>query len=232
MVTAKKDKPNPTTRKERERLEHRRQILESAERVFVCKGYHTATVDEIARDAEFAAGTIYNFFESKEDLYIRVIEKVVREFIDLFESAVAAKKTPTEAIAALIRLKLTHFEAHRGFFRVLFETSPASRVDPSEMFHRNCADWRNKYITTVSEIFKCGIKNGEFHDLDPLYMTLCFEGIMHAFMSYWSWQEPDEPLDVRIEKLTETFVGRIRIEPGSAPRPTKKAGGTTPKRKK
>ena len=62
------------TRKERERERHRREMLEAAERVFVRKGYHDATVEEIAQEAEFAVGTLYNFFKGKDDLYARVVE--------------------------------------------------------------------------------------------------------------------------------------------------------------
>jgi len=56
------------SRRDRERERHRQEILEAAERVFVREGYHAATVEAIAREAEFGIGTIYNFFQSKEDL--------------------------------------------------------------------------------------------------------------------------------------------------------------------
>jgi TetR/AcrR family transcriptional regulator len=212
MAAAKKSETATLTRKERERLEHRREILEAAERVFVRNGYHEATVGVIAKEAQFAAGTLYNFFKNKEDLYVNVIDKVIREFMDLFEPRVAVTQDPVAAIGELIRLRLTHFEEHRGFFRVLFETSPGRRVDPAKSFHPDSQNLRNHYLETVSGIFQRGIQQKQFEALDPLYMTLCLEGVINACISYWAEREPEEPLETRIEKMTETFVGRIRKE--------------------
>ena len=198
-------------RKERERQIHQREILEAAERVFVRKGYHFATVDEIAEDAEFAVGTIYKFFPSKEELYLHVVEKIAREFMELFEPDVLGKSNADEAIGALIKLRLSHFEDHRGFFRVFFETSPGSRIDPARALPNDCAKLYDQYISTVSGLFEKGVKEGSFENLDPLYLTLCLEGIINAFVSYWAKREPAEPLEVRINKLRDAFLGRIHL---------------------
>ncbi len=56
------------SRKEREYLRRRQEILSAAEEVFSEKGYVSATIDEIAQRSEFAVGTIYRFFEKKADL--------------------------------------------------------------------------------------------------------------------------------------------------------------------
>ena len=124
------------SRKERERQAHRREMLEAAERVFVRKGYHGATVEEIAQEAEFAVGTLYNFFKSKEEMYAEVIRKIAEDFQDVFERQVLTRDRPQEAIGALIELRLKYFDDHRGFFRVFFETSPGSRIDPSRALVR------------------------------------------------------------------------------------------------
>ncbi len=74
-------------RKERERLAHRREIIGAAERVFARNGHRGSTVEQIAQEAEFAVGTLYNFFKSKEELYEEVLASLV-------EQAVAAGVAP------------------------------------------------------------------------------------------------------------------------------------------
>ena len=199
------------TRKERERERHRREILEAAERVFVRKGYHLATVEQIAHEAEFAIGTIYNFFRTKEDLYSQVIQKIAADFMSVFEQKVLIKSEPTEAIAALIELRLTHFEEHRGFVRVFLETTPGSRLDPARAFPPSCAEIYDRYIESVSQLFERGVGDGSFDKLDPLYLTLCLEGIINAFMAYWSRRPPSEPLAVRVEKMKHAFLSRLQF---------------------
>jgi len=198
------------TRKERERERHRQEILKAAERVFVRKGYHDATVEEIAQEAEFAVGTIYNFFKGKDDLYARVIEGIAQDFMLQFEAKVLSRVDPEQAIAALIELRLTHFEDHSGFFRVILETTPASRVDPTRAFPEECAVVYDRYVGTVTEIFRRGISQRTFDEADPFYFTLCLEGIINAFVAYWSKREPSEPLPVRVEKMKREFLERIK----------------------
>jgi len=202
-----KQKPS---RKERERERHRREILEAAERVFVEKGYHEATVIEIAEEAEFAVGTLYNFFDGKADLYAHVVEGLAHGFMESFESEILTKDDPEEAIAALIELRLSQFEEHRGFFRVFFDASPGSRLDPASALPTECAGIYDQYVEAVGDIFGRGVKEGIFDELDPLYLTLCFEGIINAFVAYWSRREPSEPLETRIEKMKAAFLGRVR----------------------
>jgi len=198
------------SRREREHEAHRRELLEAAERVFVRKGYHGATVEEIAHEAEFAVGTLYNFFKGKEDLYVHVIEKIAQNFTGQFEQEVLSIEGPEEAIASLIELRLTHFEDHRGFFRIFFEAAPGSRLDPAGALPDNCAGWYERYMEAVIEIFRRGVSQRVFDESDPLYLTLCLEGIVNAFVAYWSKREPTEPLAVRVEKMKREFLGRIK----------------------
>ena len=62
------------TRREREKLRHRDEILAAAETLFAQKGFHGTTVEEVAARAEFAVGTVYNFFPSKDDLYRSLLQ--------------------------------------------------------------------------------------------------------------------------------------------------------------
>ena len=198
------------TRKERERERHRREIMEAAERVFVRKGYYAATVEEIAHEAEFAVGTLYNFFKSKDDLYACMVEKIVHDLIKLFEERVLNEPDPESAIAALIRLRLAHFDEHRELFRVFLEASPGNRLDPAGALPESCSGWQDWYVDAVTGIFARGVRGGQFDDVDPFYLALCLEGVINAFAVYWAKRTPEEPLETRVNKLTETFVGRIR----------------------
>ena len=212
------------SRRERERERHRREMLDAAERVFVRDGFHQATVEHIAQEAEFAVGTIYNFFKSKEDLYARVIEKLAGDFLAMFEKEVLTKRDPEQAIGALIELRLKHFEEHRGFARVFLETSPASRLDLASGLPPSLDKLYDQYIETVTGIFERGIGNGSFEDLDPLYLTLCLEGIINAFVSYWSRREPSEPLATRVEKMRNAFLARVRAGPCTRHSPRRTTG--------
>ena len=71
------------SRKERERLFKQREIVEAAREVFALRGFSAATLDEIADKAEFSKGTLYNYFESKEEIFETVIADAVDDFVDV-----------------------------------------------------------------------------------------------------------------------------------------------------
>lgn len=202
------------TRKERERERHRREVLEAAERVFVRKGYLNATMEEIANEAEFAVGTLYNFINNKEDLYFQVLDRHVQDYMAAIAEKVLKEPDAEKAIAALIRLRLNLYEKHKGFFLVFFETTARFQKDPATALTKEYDGLYDEYVKGLAGVFERGIRAGQFADIDPLYLALCLEGVVNAFTSYWSKVEPEEPVDVRVEKIANAFLGGVRRHDG------------------
>src|SRR5690606_26092934 len=73
------------SRREQRRLHHqeisRAQLLDAAEEVFGRKGFHAATLKEVAELAEFSVGSVYSFFESKDDLFRQIFLRRGEEFM-------------------------------------------------------------------------------------------------------------------------------------------------------
>lgn len=65
-------------RKERERERRRQQIMVAAKRVFIEKGFGKATMEDIAREAELSAGTLYLYFKNKNELYASLTLRVLQ----------------------------------------------------------------------------------------------------------------------------------------------------------
>jgi TetR/AcrR family transcriptional regulator len=66
------------SRKERELQRHRWEILRVALKMFSESGFHGVTMQDIARESEFAVGTLYKFFNNKEDLYGALLMEKLR----------------------------------------------------------------------------------------------------------------------------------------------------------
>lgn len=70
------------TRREREKIAHRREIMEAGIKVFARKGCIPATLEEVAQEAGFSKGGIYLYFESKEDLLYSVVREKSLGYIE------------------------------------------------------------------------------------------------------------------------------------------------------
>ena len=64
-------------RREQERRWRRQYILNVAERLFAQKGYHQTTMAEIAKASEFGMATIYQFFKSKDKIYLTLLHEKI-----------------------------------------------------------------------------------------------------------------------------------------------------------
>ena len=71
----------------------RDRIMNAAITTFAQNGYHQATMAAVAREAGVAAGTIYLYFKSKDDLLISIFEEKVQRFIDEFHNQLADRKS-------------------------------------------------------------------------------------------------------------------------------------------
>jgi AcrR family transcriptional regulator len=80
----------------------RRRLLDAAKKVFVRRGFHGATLDEVAEEAGFTKGAVYSRFDSKADLFLALLQHHVDERIASIQ-ATAAQPTPEAAQAALGR---------------------------------------------------------------------------------------------------------------------------------
>jgi AcrR family transcriptional regulator len=91
------DKKSPKQkRKEKQRKIRRNHIVNVAEQAFIEHGYDEAKVDQIALDAGYTKATIYNYFESKDDLYAAVLANTYQRMHETLESYLNKDGTPYE----------------------------------------------------------------------------------------------------------------------------------------
>jgi TetR/AcrR family fatty acid metabolism transcriptional regulator len=139
----------------------RARILEAAVKVFAERGFHTATVAEIARAAGVADGTIYLYFKSKDDLLLRLFDEKMTELVEEARAAVSAEKTAPAKLRRFIQLHLALVERNPELASVLIV-----ELRQSAQFLK-AAD-RNKlaaYVDLIAEVVKAGQESGELEGI-------------------------------------------------------------------
>jgi len=81
-------------------------ILRAAIDVFAERGYFNAQVADVARAAGVAAGTVYLYFKSKDDLLVSIFERGMREALVEGRAAVADVRDPRERLRRFARMHL------------------------------------------------------------------------------------------------------------------------------
>src|SRR5947209_18436668 len=89
-------------------------ILRAATDVFASRGFFNAQVADVARAAGIAAGTVYLYFRSKDDLLVSIFERTMRDGLAEGRSAVAGIANPIERLRRLARLHLARLGRDRN----------------------------------------------------------------------------------------------------------------------
>jgi AcrR family transcriptional regulator len=100
---------------EKTKNDTRRRILDAAGRLFRENGFDSATTRDLAREADIAAGTLFNYFRSKEDLAMTLIADAAEEARAEFHSSLRPAAALDEALFAHVAVGLRHLRPHRAY---------------------------------------------------------------------------------------------------------------------
>src|ERR687889_1471827 len=113
----------PKTNPPRKRLsapDRRAAILDAALEVFSGRGYHGASIDEIAQQAGISKALIYEHFPSKKDLHASLLERHVQEIFEALAQAAAGPEPGEVRLRAGVDAFLEWVETHPRAFRLVF----------------------------------------------------------------------------------------------------------------
>ncbi len=173
------------SRRDREKAEHRGLILEAAEQVFAQKGFHAATVHEIAELAEFSVGYLYNQFQNKTDLFLQLVDMRAAEYVADVEERLSRKEDAVEKVRTAIAAKLGFFRQQKQFFLIFTHLVAEERAEGPIAMSERCRDRYRDYMARLAGIFADGIAEGVFIDADPMTLVLCMEGMTNSIIAYW-----------------------------------------------
>ena len=173
-------------RKEREYRERRSAVLRAAELIFSKKGFHKSTMAEIAQIAEFATGSLYNFFKNKADLYLTVIDERSEELFQSIGKEIAnVKGSLEERITSLIKAHLAFFEKNSNFFKIFLTQRAAFEGITKDEMGDKAHKIYLKYVDMVAEIIEGGIKREELKGLNPRETSYALLGMLNSIITYW-----------------------------------------------
>ncbi|MDD5108286.1 MAG: TetR/AcrR family transcriptional regulator [Candidatus Omnitrophica bacterium] len=104
------------SRKERDNQLRRSDILKAAEHLFALKGYHKATIRDIAREAQYATGTVYLHFKDKNALYLALLEEKLKSMFLSIKEKIGQAKDARRKLEIFVQEGLAFFEKNQDFF--------------------------------------------------------------------------------------------------------------------
>lgn len=152
-VTKRPTPPRGGRTRERQKEAVRQRIVDAALALFQSKGFDETTTRQIARKAKLAEGTIFNYFETKEDIALHFFELELDHAIATVRGNARLRRAPLdEKLFALVEAQLEFLAPYERFIGAAFVHAlrPTSRI----AFSMRALDLRNRYIAFVQELLQ------------------------------------------------------------------------------
>ena len=184
---------NPLPRKARDKLLRRTDILNAATRVFAEKGYHNATMLDIAKQAEYAVGTIYLYFKDKEALYLALTEEKIEELIRRIKERIENAHGALDKIKALIEGEFAYFEDNEDFFRIYFSEGGMDGWAIKDKPSPATVEKIMKFLDYISGIIKLAqAENVIRKELDPKRTAHLLGSMIKSVIIPWLKDKPSK----------------------------------------
>jgi AcrR family transcriptional regulator len=187
--------------------ETRAAILQCAAEVFSQREFHEVLTDEIALRLGIGKGTIYRYFESKEDLYFAAITSGLESMNDAV-TAVFQEDAPLElSIERLVRTMLEYFWNRRDFFLLLYRMEP--KLDPGE--RQRWQERRENMLAVITRALQ-----RELPRTAPAraQITLAVEMLFGIIRSVVLCRGPQDTVTGLSRLVTDIFLNGITHKPG------------------
>ena len=158
------------------------QIIQAAVRVFARKGYFSSRVSDIAREAGIAAGTIYLYFRTKEDILITLFREKMSVFVSSMRRAIADEPNAVAKVRRLVHLHFEMLEADPDLAEVV-----QVELRQGQKFFRGASSQEiAAYFALIGSVLEEGVGQGHFKsDLPVKVATKMLFGAMDQMATSW-----------------------------------------------
>jgi TetR/AcrR family transcriptional regulator, fatty acid metabolism regulator protein len=194
-VAAPPDVPRATTKRER--------ILRAAIDVFAQNGFFNAKVSEIAKAAGVADGTIYLYFDGKEDLLVNIFRDHTRNYLQSLERELAHVRRAEDRIRIAIRHHLEALGRDRSLAIVAQVELRHSLKFMSLLSQQEVAD----YLGMLRKMVEAGQAEGCFRrNLHPQLVAKAIFGVLDEMVTSWMLSEKDYNLGDSADQIADLLL--------------------------
>ena len=190
-----------------ERIDKRDALLRAAIETFAARGYFNAQVADVARAAGVAAGTVYLYFKSKDDLLVSIFERSMREGLTDSRAVVADLADPPERLRRLARGHLARLGNDRNL-AIVFQVELRQSTKFMERFSSTLL---RDYLGLIREAIADGQREGLFRaDIKPTSAAKMIFGALDEMATNWILSRRRYSLEADADEVVDLFINGAR----------------------
>ena len=140
----------------------RSEILAAATKVFATKGFVATRMEDIAKAARLAKGTLYLYFQSKDAIYQATVQQAVTKLAALTAERVRNESEFASKLAAFISVRIAFWNDHQQLYRIILS------INRQEEHRKRSIVWQKETVLYLQSMFADAAKAGDIPDQDFL----------------------------------------------------------------
>jgi AcrR family transcriptional regulator len=187
----------------------RAKLLAAARRVFLRRGFHAASLDEIAEEAGYTKGAVYSNFRGKDDLFLALVEEHYAQRALAHAELMFEDDDADETRSAIARNMLEAFEREPAWWTLVSDFATHASRDPE--LRERLRRLREKFIDAIAELVeKLGDRHGIAWTLPPREVARGTGALMRGMVTEWIL-EPDGDRAGVFEKMVAAYLRGVGV---------------------
>jgi len=194
------DASNGSTRRERERMRCKSEILAAASALFARQGFEKTSMKQIADAADMSVGKLYSYFRGKEEVIRELLENSIRDLERRGDAACRLTDAPLEQLRCRLKAAVEHFKEHIDFFMIYHNENPLSCKGMVRGEIERNAD-------TAAKLLARAVDSGDIPPEDPRVLAAVFIGSVHGLLHMFAERGNREAFD-EVPGIIERMIMR------------------------
>lgn len=184
----------------------RNKVLEAARTLFAKRGIRHTTVDMIAQASAIAKGTVYNYFDSKNDIFREVIHNEAIAVYSEIDAAVRQAKNVRDKIKTFVMAKLKAIRSRMNLYNLTQERY----MNLSNLVRHEMTFYYEREILLIEDILSEGIRKNEIEVQEPALLARALVGAVKDFEDPWVVAENWETMERYLDTLLDVLYNGLR----------------------
>ena len=198
-------------RRKKEKENRKNSILKAARKLFFERGFKSVTVDLIAAKAEVSKGSIYLYFDSKEEIYTQILISANIDSHKVWDVFAKKGRTASEALTAFAHEYVCYFLDNNELFRILMTFMlQAENMNLTDEQNTQLIHTTNENVHVIAEILQRGVESGEFiAGMDVRRMQFAIWGLLNGVISLYIYTGAPERRGERIFTIVHDSLNAL-----------------------
>jgi AcrR family transcriptional regulator len=181
-------------------------IFEATSSVLCTHGVDGTTMNRVAEAADLAKSSLYDYFQSKDELLAFVANRIMAPTAQRIEEIAEADLPATEKLGEIVRAAFASVEQHRALLVLLLRDNLRHVAESSRQSIRSRVD------RTVSAVFEQGMREGQIRHDDAAQLARLFLACLGEFCEMWIAADQPEEVEHCVERLMRVFLHGVSVQ--------------------